>query len=315
LIWSATPTCSTSATCQQVPGMIHAIPSDLTFVDRNMNGYTDKLYVGDLGGNVWRFDVSDASTTNWRATKIAALGCNTGVCGSGTTPRKFFFPPSVLTIKAGGAAGSYEAISIVSGDREHPLKSTASGAAYNTADKFFMLKDEATAVGSTPSSTPITLSPTTEPNLFDATSTLWDGTKNGLYISFLTGEKGVNAPLAVNGVVYFATNRPIDSTVQCAANLGEATAYAVSPFTGAAATNVLAGGGIPPGAVAGVVDVDGKPVPFCIGCGTSKDPETPLQDALGNRPSPPDPCNAALENCKRDPNISSTLKRTYWYKK
>lgn len=325
LIWSATPTCTTSDTCLQVPGMTHAIPSDVAFVDRNLNGYTDKLYVGDLGGNVWRFDVSDALRSNWTATKIAALGCSTGACSAGTTPRKFFFPPSVLTIKGSGASGSYDAISLVSGDREHPLKSSASGSSYGTADKFFMLKDTATAIGSPPSDAPITMTGTKD--LFNATSTLWDGSKNGIYISFATGEKGVNAPLAVNGVVYFSTNRPVDSTLQCAANLGEAKAYAVSPFTGAAATNVLAGGGMPPSPVAGVVNVtkDGRETQetFCIGCGLASSPLQALQGSPGTPPGStpaddePGPCtgNAALQQCNRDPDISANLRRTYWYKK
>ena len=102
LIWSATPSCTTSATCLNVIGMKYAIPSDVTFVDRDNDGYTDKLYVADLGAT------SGASTwltpirTKWAVTKIAALGCSTGECASGTTPRKFFFPPAVLSIKVGG---------------------------------------------------------------------------------------------------------------------------------------------------------------------------------------------------------------------
>src|SRR5205085_10648697 len=90
LIWSATPGCTTSATCLQVAGLTHAIPSEVTFVDRDNDGLTDKIYVGDLGGNIWRVDVSAAATTSWSVTKIAALGCDSGTCASGTTPRKFF---------------------------------------------------------------------------------------------------------------------------------------------------------------------------------------------------------------------------------
>ena len=308
LIWSANSTCTTSATCRNVPGMTYAIPSDIAFVDRDGNGYIDKLYFGDLGGNIWRADVAAASTSDWTVTKLAALGCDSGVCASGTTPRKFFFPPAIMTVKTALDPTSFDAVSLASGDREHPLKSTATGSSYNVRDKFFMIMDRGTSVNQTITAnvTPVTL--------FDATSAEYieDGTLNGFYRSLATGEKAVNAPTAVNGLVYFATNRPIDRTNTCMANLGEAKAYAVSPFLGTASSNVLTGGGLPPSAVAGVIsivtkrDSDGKPKEiseekFCIGCGV-----TP--------PGQP-PCSSALENCIPITSIPRNLRRTYWYKK
>lgn len=317
LIWSATPGCVTSSTCLQVPSMTYAIPSDVTFVDRDSDGYTDKLYVGDLGGNLWRVDVADAQTTNWKVTKVAALGCDTGVCASGTTPRKFFFPPAVLSIGTAGAAGAYDAISVVSGDREHPLKSSNPSSAYYTVDRFFMIADQTTTVS--PSSyltsgvtkttlTPFTLNSTTANYVFD-------GSNNGFYLTFGTGEKGVNAPLAVNGSIFFSTNQPADPSATCIPNLGTARAYAVSPFTGQSASNVLSGGGLPPSAVAGLVSIttgSGDQAVtteerFCIGCGLATPPGTPGQSTCTG--------NAALQNCTPLTAIPANLRRTYWYKK
>jgi type IV pilus assembly protein PilY1 len=247
-------------------------------------------------------------------TRIAALGCATGACAAGTTPRKFFYPPSVLSVRAAGAADSYEAVSIASGDREHPLKNTATGSSYNTSDKFFMLKDVGTTVGapvSAPSTSDLAVS-----NLVDATSAGWDGTRSGFYINFATGEKAVNAPLAVNGDVFFATNKPIDRTNTCVANLGEARAYAVNPFDGTKASNVLQGGGLPPSAVSGLITIttsDGNGgtstslEKFCIGCGISG------SDIPGGTNTAP--CNSALENCNVGKAVNKNLRRTYWYKK
>ena len=309
LIWSATKTgtCATGATCLAVPGLTHAIPSDLAFVDRDGNGYIDKLYFGDMGGNIWRADVSAAATADWTVTKLAALGC--GVAGDPSpcpAPRKFFFPPSVLTVRAAGALDSFDAISIASGDREHPLKIVATGSSYNVKDKFFMILDRATSVP------PGTLTANiTGGTLFDATTNPYAGTGDGFFISFNTAEKAVNAPTAVNGQIYFATNRPIDRANSCVANLGEAKAYAVSPFLGTQTSSVLPGGGLPPSAVSGVIiigstNADGTPGPaseekFCIGCGVTP-PEQP-------------PCNSALENCSPVTNIPKNLRRTYWYRK
>lgn len=308
LVWSATPSCAgatDSATCKHTPTMTHSVPSDIRFIDRDANGYTDKLYFGDMGGNVWRADVSTDLTTAWTVTKLAALGCDSGPCSSGTTPRKFFFPPEVLTIKDVGATGSYDAVFIASGDREHPLRNLATGSAYNVSDKAFMIRDTGTTLG-----TAATSGVTMSTGLFNATSTAYDGSLNGFYITFATGEKAVNAPLTVNGKAFFATNRPVDRTNSCAANLGEAKAYAVSPFTAAVDTNVLAGGGLPPGAVTGLVTVtnaDGtsSTTRLCIGCG-----------GVGGDAGAARPANVGgLENTPPVVTIDKNLKRTYWYKK
>ena len=300
LIWSANSTCTTSATCLNVPLMKYAIPSEIAFVDRNGNGYTDKLYFADLGGNIWRADVNQSNTADWTVTKLAALGCDGGVCSSGTTPRKFFFPPSVLTIREGPDA--YEAISIASGDREHPLKSTSTSSSYYVHDKFFMIMDRGTTLGG-PTTNNVTMA-----TLKNATSTEYDGTLDGFYINFATGEKAVNAPIAINGFVYFATNRPIARTSTCVANLGEAKAYAVSPFLGTLTFNVLPGGGLSPSAVTGLITVDGSTERFCIGCGISTPPGVP-PDA--SKP----PCNSALEICTPSATIPKNVRRSYWYKK
>ena len=312
LIWSANASCVTSGTCLNVPGMKYAIPSDIGFVDRDLDGKTDKMYFGDLGGNIWRADVSDPNTNNWSVTKLAALGCATGACSAGTTPRKFFFPPSVLTVKAAGASGSYDLVSLASGDREHPLKNTAAGSAYNVSDEFFTILDLGTSIG-----TPVT-SNVTMAALFNATSTEYNGSLKGFYINFSLGEKAVNAPLAVNGSIFFATNRPVDRSQTCASNLGEAKAYAVSPFLGTTTTNILQGGGLAPSAVSGYITVGGKEEGFCIGCGVNPPPlpGPPCSAGVAScAPPPPPPCLSVLDNCLNPPNIPKNMKRTYWYKK
>jgi type IV pilus assembly protein PilY1 len=121
--------------------------------------------------------------------------------------------------------------------------------------------------------------------------------------------------VAVNGMIFFSTNRPIPRTRMCAPNLGEAKAYAVSPFTGKSTTNVLQGGGLPPSAVSGLITItesDGKggttetQEKFCIGCGLSG-------EQVGGTNT--NPCTSALENCNIGTVIPKNLKRTYWYKK
>lgn len=322
IIWSASPSCGTStATCLNVPGMQWAVPSDMAFVDRDGNGYTDKVYFGDMGGNLWRADIAAASTSNWTLTKVGALGCDEGtpststhLCANGTAPRKFFFPPAVLAVKPAGATGSFDAISIPSGDREHPLKEdTNPVSAYNVVNRFFMINDLGTQVITDPANQTGAL-PTqnvTQASLFNATSAPYDATAaaldpTGFYITFTTGEKGVNAPLATNGLVFFATNQPTPPDTTCGASLGKAIAYAVSPFLGTASSNVIVGGGLPPSPVAGLINIVTKDSKgndtvsqerFCIGCAA----QCTSCSALENSP----PVNVIPKN----------VKRTYWYKK
>jgi type IV pilus assembly protein PilY1 len=147
----------------------------------------------------------------------------------------------------------------------------------------------------------------------------WDSTNypNGFYITFATGEKAVNAPTAVNGFIFFATNTPANQDSSCIANLGVAKAYAVSPFLGSTTTNTLQGGGLPPSAVSGVILITSKDASgnsttsqekFCIGCGVSGLDSSNSGNTGGD-------CAAALGQCTPIGTIPKQLKRTYWYKK
>lgn len=299
---------STQAACA-VSGMNWAIPADLSFVDRDNDGKTDRFYAADVGGNVWRVDLEPAGGSTpdkWQVTKLAALGCATGNCASGTTPRKFFFPPSVLSVGATGASTSYEAVLLGSGDREHPLKSTATGSAYNVANRFYMLKD--TKTGKDANALPVS-AVITEAALFDASATLYNGSLSGFYLTFGTGEKSVNAPATVRGTTFFGTNQPTPPSVtSCTSNLGLAKGYALNPFTGKYGVTVYDGGGMPPTPTTGVVTIklaNGTEVKkdFCVGCGG------------GGRDGGLDPdCKTGVGVCSPTTTVPKSPRRTYWYK-
>ena len=310
-VWSAAysagaTTCTgnnVQAACA-VSGMNWAIPADVTFVDRDNDGKTDRLYAADLGGNIWRIDLEQTAGNTpdkWRVNKLAALGCDLGVCTSGTTPRKFFFPPNVVPVGATGGSASYDTVLLGSGDREHPLNNAAAGSAYNVLNRFYALKDTTTGMDSTG------VAAITEAGLFNSSTTAYDGTLKGFYTTFATGEKAVNASITLRGTTFFGTNRPIQpSANSCASNLGQARGYALDPFKGTFNFTVYDGGGLPPSPTAGIVTISlpgGKSVKkeFCIGCGGS------------NISSPP--CTSALEACTPNQKVAPNLRRTYWYKK
>jgi len=324
-VWSACPAGCTL----NVPGMTYSIPADLAVMDRSYNdGLIDRIYATDVGGNVWRVDLeppktnlagvacSAASPTGctpdiWQVEKLAALGCNTGVCAAGTTPRKFLFPVAVI------ATRTTDYVFVASGDREHPLytdpTSTAAApnpypvsppysvSAYAVVNRAYLLKDTKTGLDGSGQAV------ITEGSLFDCTNCTaaspYPGTMSGYYETMAQGEKSVNAPLVVAGLVYFGTNQAQKPNPnQCEEGLGEATGYYLDPYTGALGSTEFENGGLPPSPVAGAVNVvdpvTGKvyQIGFCMGCGNGKDdgswipPTTPKQ------------------------NIKSSRRRPYWYR-
>ncbi len=304
LIWRATSSadtssCPSTAACVSVSGMNWAIPADISFVDRDNDGLIDRFYAADLGGNVWRVDTETSTTpsTNlWQVSRLAALGCATGACASGTTPRKFFFPPNVVPVGATGGVTSYDAVLLGSGDREHPLISTDPNSAYLVTNRFYMLKDTRTGKDA---NAPAAWATLTEANLFNATTASFPGTGSGYYVNFATGEKAVNASITTRGTTYFGTNTPVvPAANSCTSSLGLAKGYSLSPFTAGYGSTVYDGGGMPPSPVAGVVGLvlpNGQTMqqPFCIGCGGS----TSL--------TPVDPSK----------KVPKKPRRNYWYKR
>ncbi len=326
-VWSASYTSGTSsctgsttqAACG-VSGMNWAIPSDISFVDRDNDGKTDRLYAADVGGNVWRVDLEPTAGNTpdkWQVTKLAALGCATGACASGTTPRKFFYPPSVIQVGVTGGTSSYDVVMLGSGDREHPLKNTATGSSYNVTNRFYVLKDTITGKDASGGTT------ITEATLFNATSVNYDGSLKGFYTTYDTGEKSVNGSVTVKGTTFFGTNKPTPpSATSCTSNLGQAKGYALNPFTAGYDFTIYDGGGLPPTPTAGIVTINTSKGPikkeFCVGCGGGTGGSVNGgSSGLGTSGSGSGggDCNSALGACAPTKAVPKNIRRTYWYKK
>jgi type IV pilus assembly protein PilY1 len=167
------------------PNMKYSIPSDISCVDTNGDGCIDRLYVGDTGGRLWRFDLKDPDPSVWSG-KIV-FNASTGVASG---KQKIFYPPDV-TLEKGG----YEMVFFGTGDREHPNET-------NVTNKFYALKDK--GLNTTFS----------ENNLEDVTK----GSspfgelekKEGWLISLEAnkGEKVTGGSVVGYGVVYFTTFAP-----------------------------------------------------------------------------------------------------------
>lgn len=237
-----------------------AIVADLTLLDRDGDGKTDRIYAVDTKANLWRVDIDNATVTNWTIHKMASLG------GTGADARKFLNKPDVVL------GTTFDAVLIGAGDREHPFEE-------GIVDRFYMVKDKflglAGGLSCGTTSVPATC---THADLVDVTSNqLQGGTlpadKQGWYITFRSGEKMVSSPVTVYGNVIFGTNQRVASTsLNSCYNLGVARLYQVDFLTGGAISDLNAdgvinvndrseevkGGGYLPSAVYSPVVIDGK---------------------------------------------------------
>jgi len=105
----------------------HAIPGGVRILDVNRNGFLDRMYFADTGGNVWRLDLDETLGSESILTKLASLG------GGGANARKFYNEPDVAKLRYGGK--TKYTISLGSGLRPHPLNTVIK-------DKMFILVDE-----------------------------------------------------------------------------------------------------------------------------------------------------------------------------
>jgi type IV pilus assembly protein PilY1 len=223
LLWQAGPAATGATHNLVVAAMTHSIPSDVALLDRNGDGYADRLYVGDTGGNVWRADLHDANMTNWTVVKLASVGGT-----EATNRRKFLYPPDVVYHADDGDL--YDAVLIGSGDREHPFE-------VSVVNRFYMFKDREVGVSSSRTS------PITEADLFDVTdNSIQVGSEGarssaksalagsgGWMMTLGAGEKVIGGSITLAGTTFFNTNQPSSvASATCGSNLGVALQYAVS---------------------------------------------------------------------------------------
>jgi len=211
-------------------GMNYSVPSTVLVIDENDNGFVDKVYVGDLGGQMWRF----ASFTDSGGNSLAFPNCNENIHSwkghvffkaDNNNSRKFFYPPS-LTLEKG-----YDMIFMGTGDRENACCNNRNNACSFTGP------DIIAAVKETHSLTPI-IGETDLVDVTDPRATSSDlPAANGWYIRLVDGNgNAVGEKVLAEGTVFYKTfyittftpnNDPLIPG-------GDAKLYALSYLSGAA---------------------------------------------------------------------------------
>lgn len=139
LLWSAGP--SGSGADLELPAMKYAIAADVRVVDLSGDGYADRLYAADLGGQVWRFDVFNGEevAADAAGNRLMEGGLFASLGNAGETDpdavdsRRFFYAPDVVPLELFGR--SIVNVALGSGHRELPATDKV------TRNGFFSMRD------------------------------------------------------------------------------------------------------------------------------------------------------------------------------
>ena len=194
-------------------GMDYAIPSDLSLMDYDGDESTDRLYVGDVHGQLWRIDLEAGE--NGVGGILATV--------SSDDNRRFFYPPKMTM----STAGTHILVTAITGTRPDPL-------GRNTQDQFYVFKDYQLAEltsdndnGNASTKSPSKFMTLTQEKMMDISDqvegTTVDATgeegKYGWYINLPnSGEKGLHSPFILNGIVFFVTFEPPPEDKQAGAD-------------------------------------------------------------------------------------------------
>jgi type IV pilus assembly protein PilY1 len=197
----------------RLEGMNYPIPADLTLADYDKDGYTDRIYAADVGGQVWRVDLDPNDTYGGQGGILfKASGMNTSIGDTETSAdRTFFYAPAVAPLK-----GSEKTIiAIVSGTRPHPLYDGS-----QARDQFYAFVDPVDGPGGNWDDlkmlTPSLLEDVTD--LSDSENVnIKNNDQKGWYLNLCedlgecgpdsqwVGEKGFSPAYVVGDIVYFTT--------------------------------------------------------------------------------------------------------------
>lgn len=236
LLWHASNSGASQNFATMGRSMDYSIPARVRVLDRNDDGLADRFYVGDMGGQVWRFDIANGqpAASLVAGGVIAQLGAAPSATPSAADIRRFYNTPDTATVNT--RTDNFIHIGIGSGHRGHPLNMT-------NRDRFYALRDynvNRMTQAEFNALTPITdasLTPITTTNTTVASGS--KGWRLDLEVGTgWVGEKVLAESRTFNNQVIFSTFRPGTAVQTCTPQLGTNRIYQMNIFNGAPVTNL-----------------------------------------------------------------------------
>ena len=207
------------------PTMLHSVVSTPSVLDLNFDGVADVIYVGDMGGNVWKWAIHNAgedrvndgsalrTQPNWPFKKFFAAAPAT--IGAVTYYKNFMFAPAAA-YKNGTLF-----LAFGSGERRN-LTFGGDVADVTENNRFYVMIDSDPYEVASPA-----LATITEANLtdFSGSASAQTFADKGFYFSVADGEKFVTNVEIFNGEVFAATFVPTPTADPCTSR-GTGSLYA-----------------------------------------------------------------------------------------
>lgn len=230
LIWSASNVAGHTTTLSQ---MRYSIPARVSVIglqpDEAGNavvapqGLAGQIFVGDMGGQVWRLYINNGESGSSLITPAGSGGVFANVGGDEPEDaRRFYHEAELALLNVNGT--KMLTVNIGSGYRGHPLNSIIQ-------DRFYSFRTHLVKGATAETSL-------TEGALYDATSNaaqsndelaeeVANNTSGWMIRLPRSGEKVLSRPLVADGMVLFSTYEPQSNPTLCQASVGVSRAYTV----------------------------------------------------------------------------------------
>ena len=236
LIWSAGPATAQGDHDLTLSRMRYSIPTDLQVVDSNGDGLDDRIYFGDMGGQLWRIDLINGNSRGslGEGGVMASLGAADESSPTAQNTRRFYNRPDVVEIITDDNV--FFAINIGSGYRAHPLDT-------DTIDEFYSVRDfrprDVIATDEYGSALIKILTRDDIPDITDNLTPTLESSDAGWRMRMVqaSGEKVLASSLTIDGILHFNSFAPAGSGGSCRPGGGQNRFYRVSVLDGGVLLN------------------------------------------------------------------------------
>jgi type IV pilus assembly protein PilY1 len=221
----------------QIPGMTRAVATRVTVIDLSGDGFADRLYASDMGGQILRFDIFNGAAPGALVTGgvIAQLGAEGLAAPAAADTRRFYASPDVSLFNDDIQERRFLAISIGSGYRAHPFDLSAS-------DRFFSVRDR-NVFSKLSQADYDAMIPITEASLVEVSGqkqVVIMPTDDGWRFTLPNNQKVLESSLTFDNDVFFVAFSPdTNGAATCAAGTGTNYLYRVSVVNGDPVVNNL----------------------------------------------------------------------------